>query len=487
MIFFRSIRWRLQLWHGLMLALVLLGFALTAWRLEQAGRFQRVDQELERRVAAVDGLIRRGGEGPGPPPRSRPPDDPPPPGGERPPRPPEERPRDRGPAGFESERDGYYYVAWRADGREISRSPAAPPDVPFPGQTDGPRAARTRETFREYIHTTPPDGDRILVGREIREELAGMRRFVWLLGGTGATVFMLGLAGGWWISRRELRPIADISATAVKIASGDLAQRIPIDDVGELSDLARVLNDTFARLHESLIRQTRFTADASHELRTPVSVLLTQTQSTLARERSVAEYQESLAVCRDAAQRMRRLIDSLLTLARLDGGESGAPRSVCRLDRVTAEAVELLRPLARDRGVTLEPDLREAICEGHGEQLGQVAANLVGNAIHYNRAGGSVTVRTRSEGGSAILEVADTGEGIAASDLPHIFDRFYRADRARSQGAGRVGLGLAIAKTIIDAHGGDIRVLSAPGRGSTFTVRLPGPSTLRSPAVSNAS
>jgi heavy metal sensor kinase len=478
MIFFRSIRWRLQLWHGLMLAIVLLGFATTAWRLEQASRFQRVDQELERRVAAADDLIRRGDDGPGRPPRDRPTDDLPPP------RPPNQRPRDRGSAGFDGEREGYYYVAWRSDGREISRSTAAPPDVPFPAQPDGPRAARTREAFREYIHTTPPGGDRILVGREIRDELAGMRRSAWLLGGTGATVFVLGLAGGWWISRRELRPIADISATAVKIASGDLAQRIPIDDVGELSDLARVLNDTFARLHESLVRQARFTADASHELRTPVSVLLTQTQSTLARERSVAEYQESLAACQDAAQRMRRLIDSLLTLARLDAGDAHPPRSACNLDEIVSDTVELLRPLARERGLTVTTDLKAAPCHGDPEQLGQVMANLIGNAVHYNRPGGTVVIRTAAESGTAVVSIADTGLGIATEDLPHIFERFYRADKARSNASGRTGLGLAIARAIVEAHGGTIMANSRPGEGSTFTVRLPGSATFPTPEVS---
>jgi two-component system OmpR family sensor kinase len=480
---FRSIRWRLQIWHGLMLAIVLLGFALTAWRLELAGRFQRVDQELERRVAAVDDLIRRGGDSPGPPPRNGPPDGPPPPDGPRPPRPPDERPRDRGPAGFDGESDGYYYVAWRSDGREISRSTAAPPNVPFPGQTDGPRAARTREAFREYIHTAPPEGDRILVGREIRDELAGMRRFAWLLGGAGSTVFVLGLAGGWWISRRELRPIADISATAVKIAKGDLAQRIPIDDVGELSDLAGVLNDTFAQLHESLVRQARFTADASHELRTPVSVLLTQTQSTLARERSVAEYQESLEACQNAAQRMRRLIDGLLTLARLDAGEARAPRTACDLDRIAGDAVELLNPLTRERGLTMITDLKTAPCHGDPGQLGQVTANLIGNAIHYNRPGGTVIVKTAVEPGTAVVSVADTGPGIASEDLPHIFERFYRADKARSNDSGRTGLGLAIARAIVEAHGGTIDVASNPGEGSTFTVRIP--QTPETPEVSS--
>lgn len=443
---FHSIRFRLQLWNGLMLALVLAVFGGMAWRMEDAGRLQRIDQDLERRVAAV---------------------------------------RDR--RDFRGEQEGYYYVLWTADGHEVARSASAPRDVPFPAELDDPRASRLRGVYREYVHSEPGSGERILVGREIRDVLAEMRLAASVLVGMGLGVFALGLAGGWWITRRELRPIADISATAAKIADGDLSRRIPVTDVGELSDLARVLNGTFTRLQESLVRQARFTADASHELRTPVTVLLTQTQSTLNRERSAAEYKESLVVCQNVAQRMRRLIDSLLTLARLDGGESRATRVACRLDRLAAESAELLRPLAADQGITLEFDLREAPCDGNAEQLAQVVANLVGNAIHYNRPGGSVIVRTRTEADAAILEVADTGEGIAPSDLAHVFDRFFRVDKARSRGAGHSGLGLAITKTIVEAHGGEIRAASSPGEGSTFTVRLPGPPTVRTPAVSKPS
>lgn len=441
-----SIRFRLQLWNGLMLAVVLGGFGAMAWRMEKDGRLQRIDQDLERRVAAV---------------------------------------RDR--REFRGESEGYYFVLWNADGHELARSASAPSGVPFPRDVDSTREARLRGPLREYIHSEPDTGERILVGRDIREILDDLRVTGSLLVGTGLTIFLLGLGGGWWITRRELRPIADISATAVRIAEGDLSRRIPVTDVGELSDLARVLNGTFERLQESLVRQSRFTADASHELRTPVTVLLTQTQATLNRERTPSEYRESLVVCQNVAQRMRRLIDSLLTLARLDGGESGAPRSVCRLDRIAADSSELLRPLASEKGVTLTLALQEAVCEGNGEQLAQVAANLVGNAIHYNRTGGSVAIRTRAEGAEVVLEVDDTGEGIAASDLPHVFDRFYRADKARSQSAGHSGLGLAITKTIVEAHGGTVRAASIPGQGSTFTVRLPVSATARNPEVSRLS
>ena len=468
--FLHSIRWQLQFWHGLLLAIVLAGFGLTAWRLQQATQLQRVDQELEQRVSVIASAMRRGGGAPNRPPPGRPP---------RPADPPELRL----PAHDLSLFEGgpgivFYYAVWLPGGRELARSASAPPVVPRPEREDGPRDARSRGTLREYFHFTPP-GECILVGRDIREELAGVRRFAWILAGAGVVVLALGLAGGWWISTRALRPIGDISATAARIAAGDLAQRIQTSDASnELGDLAGVLNETFSRLQASFARQAQFTADASHELRTPLSVVLTQTQAALARVRPAAEYRESLDACQRAAQRMRRLTESLLTLARLDSGEAAATREPCDLDRIARDGVELLRPLAQEQQVTLEVESTPTRCEGSSEQLGQVITNLVSNAIAYNRPGGSVRVQVAAGPGAAVLAVSDTGQGIAPEDLPHIFERFYRADKARSSAAGRTGLGLAITDAIVEAHGGTIEVATEPGQGSTFTVRLPASSAI---------
>jgi len=328
--------------------------------------------------------------------------------------------------------------------------------------------------LREYVHFTP-QGDCILVGRDIREELAAIRRFAWILAGAGTVVLALGLTGGWWVSARAIRPLADISATAARISTGDLTQRIRTSDTSsELGELARVLNDTFARLQASFARQAQFTADASHELRTPVTVVLTQTQAALARERPAADYRESLAACQRAAQRMRRLTESLLMLARLDSAEAAAMRGTCELDRIASDATELLRPLAGQENVRLTVDLAPARCAGNAEQLGQVVTNLVSNAIAYNRPDGRVLVQVATEANAVVLAVSDTGQGISPEDLPHIFERFYRADQTRSGAAGRTGLGLAITQAIIMAHGGEIEVTSELGSGSTFTVRLPG-------------
>jgi heavy metal sensor kinase len=492
--FLNSIRWRLQLWHGLLLVLVLAGFGFTAYRFQRANQLRRIDQELQQRinvvVSAMRGPENRPGplrEGPrppgefGPPPRDRQPPDLPRPG--RP------QPRPDLPGGFlprdfrlgkqdlllfaGSTNDAFYYVVWRRDGQELSRSETAA-EVPRPARTRELTSVRMRATMREMFHFTPP-GESVLVGRNIAMELAETRRLAWLLLGAGGAVLLLGLAGGWWLSTRAIRPIADISATAAKISTGDLSQRIPAGDAdNELGQLAAVLNSTFARLETAFAQQARFTTDAAHELRTPIAVMLAQTQAALARERPGAEYREPLESCQRAAQRMRRLIESLLELARLDAGEEPMKRERVDLSAIAMDCAELVRPLAAERNITIQTNLQTADCVGDGDRLAQVVTNLLMNAIHYNKERGEVRISTQQQNGFAILTVADTGPGIPPDELSHVFERFWRADKARSRSDGRTGLGLAIAKSIVDTHGGSIETASEVTKGTTFTVRLPG-------------
>ena len=260
----------------------------------------------------------------------------------------------------------------------------------------------------------------------------------------------------------------------MKIAGGDLSQRINAADTdSELGRLAGVLNSTFARLEAAFAQQARFTSDASHELRTPVSVILSQTQTALSRERPSSEYREALEACERAARRMRSLTESLLQLARLDAGQETMKRERFDLSRVVRDCVEMVRPLAAERGIQIQSDVPSLECLGDAERIGQVVTNLLTNAIHFNRDQGEVRLSARTEGDVVFLAVADTGQGIPAEDLPHLFERFYRADKSRSRIQGRNGLGLAICKAIMDAHGGGIEVSSQPGAGSTFTVKLP--------------
>jgi len=458
MTFFHSVRWQLQLWHGLLLLLVLSGFGLTAWEQQRANLLGRADHELEQRMGLIQGSMR--------------PHLPPLPGAPPPP------PRPMLSEHEQSLFDGmpgqlFYYIVWLRDGRLGTASASAPANVPQPQRDPGPPTFRSRGTLRECFHA-PPQGDCVLIGRDIREELDGIRRTGWILAGAGGAVLALGLLGGWWIATRALQPISEISATAAKISTGDLSQRIPTTDhESELGCLAHDLNNTFARLQAAFTRQAQFTADASHELRTPVSVVLTQTQSALARERPAAEYRESLAACQRAAQRMRGLIESLLVLARFDSNESPPALDPCDLARIAPESVESLDLLARKNHITLSVEASPTRCLGNADQLMQAVTNLVSNAIHYNRPGGSVHVRVYSESDHAIVSVTDTGCGIPPENLPHLFERFYRVEKARTGGHEHAGLGLAICKAIVETHGGTILVASKWDEGSTFTVRLP--------------
>src|SRR5436190_4496897 len=502
---FNSMRWRLQLWHGLILIGVLLAFALTAYHVARDNQLRRIDLELDRRLMT---LAR--------PPTGQPPDRPPdfPPGesgGDRRPNQSEmlHHIRDAVKQGIgldPLETNSVYVVLWNKDGSVLAHSPAAPinvprpegspppdspppqPQLPAPDNSASPRPVRprpppflpgrTRGGHRE-LYRYLPTGECILVGRSLALEMAAMRRLAYWLTAAGAGVLALGLAGGFWLASRAIHPIEDISATALKISAGVLSQRINVADTeNELGHLAAVLNSTFARLEAAFAQQARFTADASHELRTPVSVILTQTQSALSRSRNEAEYREALEACQRSAQRMRKLTSALLELARLDAGQETVKHEPFDLAKVARDSVELIRPLAAERGIEVLCDFHAAESRGDAQRIGQVATNLLTNAIHFNRDRGQVRVSTRAENGSAIFTVSDTGPGIPTEDVPHIFERFYRADKSRSGAQGGTGLGLAICKAIVNSHAGNIEVKSNPETGSVFRVELPQASEL---------
>ena len=330
------------------------------------------------------------------------------------------------------------------------------------------RADWLRGVFRRT-----PSGEFIIVVCNITPELKELHRTALNLTAVGSLILLIGLAGGWWFVGRALRPISEISDTAVKISAGDLSQRINVAEAeSELGQLAAVLNSTFARLETAFAQQKQFAADAAHELRTPVSVMLTQTQTALNRERSLLEYRETVEACQRAAQRMRKLIESLLALARFDAGQEVLKNARFDFSKIISDCAELVQPLAGERGVKISVEAEPLQITGDSGRLTQVVTNLLINAIQYNKTGGEVCVTLETQGGLAVLKVADTGHGIAAADLPLVFGRFFRADASRT-GPGNAGLGLAISKAIVEAHGGTIDVASEQNAGTTFTVRLP--------------
>ena len=321
-----------------------------------------------------------------------------------------------------------------------------------------------------------------MLGCSFAPELKELHRTAFNLTAVGGLILLIGLTGGWWFVSRAIKPIEDISSTAVKISAGDLSQRINVPEAeSELGKLASVLNSTFARLDAAFAQQKQFASDVAHELRTPVTVILTQTQTALNRERTAPEYRETVEASQRAAQRMRKLIHALLELARLDAGQEQMKRLRFDFSSAVTECIELIKPIAGERGVKIVSELTPLEIAGDAERLAQVVTNLLTNAIQYNKPEGEVRVKLASQGGLAVLTVSDTGNGISPEDLPHVFKRFYRGDKSRTGSppslgfgaAGSAGLGLAIAKAIVEAHGGAIEVSSTENAGTTFTVRLP--------------
>jgi heavy metal sensor kinase len=326
-----------------------------------------------------------------------------------------------------------------------------------------------RETY-QFTET----GECVLTGYDMAEDLEAIKRFSWWLAAAGGGVLALGLGGGWLLISGAISPIWQISTTARRISEGNLAERIDIADTdSELGRLASVLNSTFARLEASFAQQKQFSADASHELRTPMSVIISEIQTTLAQPRSGAEYREAFAICLQAAQQMRKLTQSLLQLARYDSGQEELRRIRLDLAIQARLGAELMAPLAKERRIRLVYSLTPTIIRADADRLSQVIINLIGNAIHYNREHGEVRITSRPENDAGVLTVEDTGLGISPEDLPHLCKRFYRANKARVHADGHHGLGLAICKAIVEAHGGTVHVSSRPGIGSTFTVHLP--------------
>lgn len=282
-------------------------------------------------------------------------------------------------------------------------------------------------------------------------------------------------AGGVFLAGRSLGPIDRITQAARRISAEDLSQRLnlplPDDEVGRL---ARTFDEMIARLEEGLRRQRQFTADASHELRTPLTAIKGQVEVALSRDRDAQTYRDVLRAVNEESDRLIRTAGSLLVLARADAGGTPLSQERLELGALVAAVAEQVAPAAEAKGVRLEvADGPPAQIFADEDLLIQMLLNLLDNAVKYTDPGGEVRVEWTVGEGAAELSVRDTGAGIAPEHLPHVFDRFYRADPARSRAAGGAGLGLSICRWIAQAHGGTIAVESTPGEGSTFTVRLP--------------
>ncbi len=292
-------------------------------------------------------------------------------------------------------------------------------------------------------------------------------------------VLTLASLGGWMLARRSLKPMVTMRERAANIRATNLSERVPIANPGdEVGQLAGVINDLLGRLEHAFAQQRQFMADASHELRSPVAVVQHESSLALSRpDREQAEYRDSLAIVRDAGRRMRLIVDDLFLLASADAGEIPLRREPLYLEEIVAECVRAVRAQAECRQVELRLEAYgEASFTGDEGLLHRLVMNLLDNAIKYSPKGSTVVLRLIAWRNAHVFEVADTGIGIPESLQPYIFERFVRADAARSHddtGTSGAGLGLSIARWIAEAHGGSLKLERSSPEGSLFVLTLP--------------
>lgn len=481
---FHSIRWRILAWNFVLLAVVVSVLLLAFHRIERISRLQDIDLRLRQGMSramgplseiAPDVALPRAATEPRPGARPRAGD----------------TPAGRAARAEENIRDieagGLWIVGATREGRVAYRSSHAPAGEALLGAVSqelqfadelAVGSARPQDIVlsalghRILVHR-PPGGAFIAFGLETASVEGALRSLGWQLVWLGLAIVSVGCSVGWALAGRSLRPLGRIAADAEGIAAGDYDRKIDLADTeSELGSLAVVLNDTFARMNAAREQVAQFTADASHELRTPLTVILSESQNALRQERNPAEYRAALETVKQSALRMKAISDALLELAHGDAGRP-VPQDACDVADLADESVALLGRLAREHGATLVAQLESAPVRGDAGRLGRLVLNLVMNAVLHNGAGVRVVVTTGVVGDKAQLTVSDDGRGISPEHLARIFERFHRADISRSRHTGGAGLGLAIVRQTVEAHGGVVTVSSRLGEGTTFTVLLP--------------
>jgi heavy metal sensor kinase len=452
-----SLRWRLTLWITLALAAVLLGFGALVYGLLRSALYERLDETLRHQWRDLEEDRRLATER-------------------------DARLRyliDE----FEEHEHGFCIVYDQEGKVHLRTEQLAADSVPPapPTSTGGPSYAdvtlpvigRQRTLVgslnlgsREYtvlLLTSLEDVDRALA------------QLLAALGMAGPVALALGGGLSYFLARKSLAPMQQLHHSTEQITADRLDRRLPVanpDD--ELGRLTKTINAMIGRLERSFAEIRRFTADASHELRTPLTAIRTEAEVALRKPLSVQEHQDLLGSILEECQRLTLLTEQLLTLAREDAGGAGMSRAPVDLTNLVLGVLETMRPLAELKGVSLENQCDGALrVAGDEARLRQVFVNLLENAIKYTPAGGKVWVELGLAGPSVAVAVHDTGIGIPPEHLPHVFDRFYRVDKARTRAEGGTGLGLSIAQKVVADHGGHIELDSTPGRGTTCTVTLP--------------
>jgi two-component system heavy metal sensor histidine kinase CusS len=455
-----SIRWRLTLWYGAVLAAILAGFSGAVYLLMRHHLLALTDAALTEESADLAGDVGRC----------------------------------RDPADFSRElglryasHEGYEFQVSTERGTSLFRSdrfgseglPFLRPETLANGPvftTLGPdRSGHWRMASRLVPHPSGPLVVQAAVSLAPNDRALRGLVAVSLL--AGPVVLAGALGGGYMLARKALSPVDRMVATAQEITATRLDRRLeapnPQDELGRL---VSTFNDMISRLERSFEEVRRFTADAAHELRTPLAAMRTETEVALRSPRSPERDERVLENLLEEIERLTRLVSQLLFLCREDTGVGVGDFRPVRLDDLVREVGEHMQVAAQEKGVNLDVEpLAPCQVRGDADRLRQLFFNLLDNAIKYTPPGGRVTVRTESPNGRAHVTIADTGVGIPTEHLPHVFERFYRVDSSRGPETDGTGLGLAICRSIAEAHGGVIKIDSRLGGGTRVTLNLPVP------------
>lgn len=318
------------------------------------------------------------------------------------------------------------------------------------------------------------DGAIVQVGKSTEARRDILRRFRATLGLVTLAVIVIALTGGWVATQSAVQPIRRLSSVVRRIiATGRTDERVPVEAEDDaINELTHLFNAMLDRI-EGLVRGMRGALDnVSHDLRTPLTRLRGNAELALAAEPDTERYREALADCVEESDRVLVMLNTLMDISEAESGAMPLRRELCDLRQAVRRALELYHDAADAKGVHLEEGVQEAaVAFVDPVRLEQVTANLIDNAVKYTPGGGRVVVDVETVGGRATLRVRDTGVGIAAAELPYIWDRLFRGDRSRTERG--LGLGLGLVKAVVEAHRGAVDVDSAPGAGSTFTVSFP--------------
>lgn len=446
------VRWRLTLWYAITLTLICLTLSTCVYLFVRTSSMLLLRTQADRDVAYVKALMDEAGD---------------------------QWPGDasvaRGPGGVR--------LFGTASAQRGERVTAAWREV-FPagllggsGQSDRiVQGSNGRHYFLHEAKTGTPGGPyTVAVAQDVEQTYAIGRKLTLLIWIGFPAALLASLAGGYWLAGHAIAPVAQMARRARDIGAENLSERLPVyDRDDEFGQLAVAFNDTLSRLEGAFERMRRFTADASHELRTPLTVIRSVGENALQHPGDGVRHADAIGSMLEEVDRLVQLLDGLLLLTRAQDGALPLERTVTDVSALVAHSIDSLAVLAEEKRQVLvcanAPGVLATVDEA---TLKQAVYNLLANAIRYTPAGGAIEARVASRAGEVVVEVADTGPGIAPEHQAHVFERFYRVEPDRSRATGGTGLGLAIAQWAVQANGGVIELESAPKHGSTFRIRLP--------------